>query len=101
MRLGMKGQGIRMECLVGHLIPVGDLAGVALENPSVFRQAYFASRPLHQLNAQLLFKFSNVLAYCRLADAQFICCGREIAAFHYRQEYLYFVIFQHICKYNK
>ena len=101
MLLRMKSQGIRMEGLVRHGIPMLDLACIAQETLSVGCEGYLPASALHQLNTKLLFKFSNVLAYCRLADAQFICCGREIATFHYRQEYLYSVIFQHICKYNK
>ena len=97
----MKSQGIWMEGLVCHGIPMLDLACIAQETLSVGCQGYLPAGALHQLNAQLLFQFSYVLAYCRLAYAQFVCCGSEIAAFHYRQEYFDSIIFQHICKYNK
>lgn len=101
MRLRMKGQWIRMEGLVGYGIPMLDLLGIAQEALTVGSECDFSAGTLHQLGSQLLFKFGYVLADCGLADAQFIRCGREIAAFHHCQENLYSVVFQHFCKYSK
>ena len=95
-RCGMYGQRIRMEGLVGHGIPVGYLTGIAFEKAAVFGEAYLSAGALHQLDAEQPLEFGDVLADCRLGDAQLVGGGRKASALDYGKEYLDSGIFKHI-----
>ena len=93
---GVYCQGIGIERLVGNIVPMGDLAGVAFEEAAVLGQCDFPTCAVHQLHSEDALQLGNILAHSRLRDAQLVRRRGEIAAFHHRQKYLDPVIFQHI-----
>ena len=53
------------------------LVDITAELSPVFGQADFRAASRHQLGLHLFFQLIDVLAYSRLANPQFSCCGSK------------------------
>ena len=79
---GMYCQWIGVESLVGNIVPMGDLAGIAFEEAAVFGQRDFPACAVHQLHSEDALQLGNILAHSRLRNMQSDCGSRKAAAIH-------------------